>query len=148
MNETFLSLPKKVMSVLSETFSKLFNEFFHSTYYSKKREQINSRRSTTGRKRSFIKLIPIGAARKVFWGRKGRKARQKKQREAKASGGIFLLKHLKLVLSHTFEGLYHLERLQHIPHKNVKTRPKKYVAFLYAFRNYNIVVHRNDMRPF
>ena len=101
-----------------------FNEFFHSTYYSKKREQINSRRSTTGRKRSFIKLIPIGAARKVFWGRKGRKARQKKQREAKASGGIFLLKHLKLVLSHTFEGLYHLERLQHIPHKNVKTRPK------------------------
>ena len=145
MNETFLSLPKKVMSVLSETFSKLFNEFFHSTYYSKKREQINSRRSTTngrtGRKRSFIKLIPIGAARKVFWGRKGR-------RDRKASGGIFLLKHLKLVLSHTFEGLYHLERLQHIPHKNVKTRPKKYVAFLYAFRNYNIVVHRNDMRPF
>ena len=113
MNETFLSLPKKVMSVLSETFSKLFNEFFHSTYYSKKREQINSRRSTTngrtGRKRSFIKLIPIGAARKVFWGRKGR-------RDRKASGGIFLLKHLKLVLSHTFEGLYHLERLQHSTH--------------------------------
>ena len=123
---------------------KLFNEFFRS----KKREQINSRRSTGRRKRSFIKLIPIGAARKVFWGRKGKKARQKKQREANASGGIFLLKHLKLVLSHTFEGLYHLERLQHIPHKNVKTRPKKYVAFLYAFRNYNIVVHRNNMRPF
>ena len=130
-----------------------FNEFFHSTYYSKKREQINSRRSTTTgrtgrRKRSFIKLIPIGAARKVFLGSQRKEARQKKQREAKASGRIFLLKHLKLVLSHTFEGLYHLERLQHIPHKNVKTRPKKYVAFLYAFRNYNIVVHRNDMRPF
>ena len=121
MNETFLSLPKKVMSVLSETFSKLFNEFFHSTYYSMKREQINSRRNTTGRrKRSFIKLIPIGAARKVFWGRKGRKARQKKQREAKASGGIFLLKHLKLVLSHTFEGLYHLERLQAVQHYTPK----------------------------
>ena len=98
------------MSELSETFSKLFNEFFRS----KKREQINSRRSTRRRKRSFIKLIPIGAARKVFWGRKGR-------RDRKASGGIFLLKHLKLVLSHTFEGLYHLERLQHTHTSHIKS---------------------------
>ena len=66
-----------------------FNEFFHSTYYSKKREQINSRRSTTGRKRSFIKLIPIGAARKVFWGRKGRKADRRSRERQKLVVGFF-----------------------------------------------------------
>ena len=93
MNETFLSLPKKVMSVLSETFSKLFNEFFHSTYYSKKREQINSRRSTTtgrtGRKRSFIKLIPIGAARKVFGVAKERRRDRRSRERQKLVVGFF-----------------------------------------------------------
>ena len=91
----------------SETFSiNFFNEFLFSAVRSRR---IENRRGEE--KRSFIKLIPIGAASKSFLG-----SRETEQ----GTSGIFLLKHLKLVLSHTFEGLYHLERLQ--PYRN---RPKK-----------------------